>query len=173
MSLGPAIRLKSVLFKESVRLPGSGSNAHFIPTDDYPLVYYPELHLVEARLRPGIKPMEGQEAVRWYDKGNTRDMTPHPVELAPQPNLREEGGLLVAPTAQIRQLPGGGFERVTSEEAEPPVEPEPARPRAQPKAKPLKKAKAAAAPAPQPAPPATTMPAHPPNLARVKAERGD
>lgn len=144
------VKVKSVTFKEAVRLPGSSSTSHYIPSADYPLTWYPQLGLLEARLKSGVRAIGENAARRFYGIANVKDLDVDESALPPETAVREQNGVLVVPTSNVRMGANGTFERVTDEEpAAAPVEAvEEAAPKPRKKPGPKPKAKAGAEPAP-------------------------
>lgn len=182
MNLGDHVRLRSVTFKAdaAVRLPGSSQTAYYIPASDYPLRYYPSLNLVQATCKGGTHSNPGESRVRWYHASNTKDLDVDEASLPPETAVVSTAdGKAMMPTAPMRNVAGGGFERVTDEE--PASFDAPAAPTAQetpaakkggwPKGKPRPKREAAPAPTPAPQRPPMVIPPVP--QVRVRAERGD
>lgn len=174
MNLGEHVRIRSVTFKSesAVRLPGSSQTAHYIPAVDYPLRYYPALGLVQATVRGGIHTQPGENRVRWYHVSNVRDLDVDETSLPPETAVTSAAdGTATMQTAPMRNLAGGGFERVTEEEPAATAQETPAAKKGGwPKGKPRKKAEAA--PPPVPKPQAPIVPVQHPQV-RVRAERGD
>lgn len=131
-------KLRAVTFRDAVRLPGTSMTGHYIPAEDYPLTYYPELALIKATLRPGVNPMPHQARTRYYGRENVKDMEllEDPVETA----VRDVGGVLAIPEGGVEyNAATGTFERRTGDAAPVPA-PTPAE---TPKAKRGKKARPA------------------------------
>lgn len=105
-------RVKSITFREPVRVPGRGETGYYLTSEDHPITYFPELGLIRASLKPGIQPMPNQAAVRYYGIGTMKDMDliDEPVETA----VREQNGVLTV-TQQVRANADGSFERVTDD----------------------------------------------------------
>ena len=120
MSLGNPIKLVSVTFRESVRYPGSGQGSHYITTPDYVLNYYPEVQLIEARLRDGINPMPHFTKRAFYPVSAAKDMLVHDSEQ-PSALKTNDSGQLMAPNHKLVSRSDGSFERVT-DDAEPVAE---------------------------------------------------
>lgn len=172
MSLGNPIKLKSVQFREAVRFPGSSQTATYIPAVDYPLAFYPEAGLVEARLREGSRSVSEHFTRRmFYPLHNVRDMQIDDSEVATAITANADGALMM-PSHPMRPTAGGGFERVTEEEAAPAKDGAPAEAPAPAKRKPGRPPKAKAeAVAEPPRPPPVTV-AHPANRAAAGGAGG-
>ena len=132
------IRIQSVTFFQSVRLPGTNTTANYIPGSDYPMTYDDARMIIEARLPKDRRPISDNEPIRWYGLPNVKEMTPVAADLAPETNvMTNEQGHLVIPTAPLKSLPNGTFERVTEEPvaAAAPPPPPPETPSETPRAK--------------------------------------
>lgn len=115
MNFSNGLPLRSATFREHVRLPGCSQSALYIPSDDYPLTYFPELSLVRATLRKGAQGIQGHGTEVFYHVSVVKDMIPKEDAMAA---AQSSGILAVATSGTIKQNPVTGvFERVTEDDA--------------------------------------------------------
>lgn len=158
------VRLRSVVFQQSVRLPGSSSTNSFLDASDYQLtvVDVGGCAMIQAELKTGVQPVNANFGrVSWFPLSFARDVIPAEGSILPTVEHAEKDGKLVATPGQLRTMPDGTFERIVEGEGVSIPAPVDAPPAPAPKrTRGPNKPKAAPAAAPLRTPPAPVHPAN-------------